>query len=573
MSLHPAPWPEPSDEIARAVLAIYAGRRAPMPVAARDELGELFADAEFAAAFADRGPEGWSPGRLMLVTVLQAAEGLTDRQAAEVVRDKLSWKYALGLSLTDTGFDASILSEFRTRLVTHDLQTRALDLMVARLVETGLLKAGGKQRTDSTHVLAAVRLLNQIELVGETVRACLEALAAADPDWVQAVLDTSWQRRYAARVDTWRMPSSKTRRVALGNDFARDGHALLHAVRHPASPVWLRELPQVDVLRRVLVQNTKVTTDRTGQGVVTLRDAEDGLPPGRSRIVSPYDLDARWGGKRDLVWCGFKLHISESCDAEAQAGPLDGGDRVPDGPPNLITNVATTDASVPDTVMTDPIHHDMAERGVLPGEHYLDSGYPSADLLVSSLTDHGVRLITPLLADTSPQARAAEGFDRSGFTVDWPARTVTCPQDKTSTWWTPASQRGTDVIVVKYAGEDCQPCPVKAKCTTATRGGRQLTLRPQPVQHALDAARAEQTTKQWQARYARRAGVESTIAQATKVTDTRRARYRGLAKTTLDHNIKAVALNLIRLDAWWNGEALDPRRTSHLSRLEFTLAA
>jgi len=544
-----------------------------MPVAARDELGELFADAEFAAAFADRGPEGWSPGRLMLVTVLQAAEGLTDRQAAEVVRDKLSWKYALGLSLTDTGFDASILSEFRTRLVTHDLQTRALDLMVARLVETGLLKAGGKQRTDSTHVLAAVRLLNQIELVGETVRACLEALAAADPDWVQAVLDTSWQRRYAARVDTWRMPSSKTRRVALGNDFARDGHALLHAVRHPASPVWLRELPQVDVLRRVLVQNTKVTTDRTGQGVVTLRDAEDGLPPGRSRIVSPYDLDARWGGKRDLVWCGFKLHISESCDAEAQAGPLDGGDRVPDGPPNLITNVATTDASVPDTVMTDPIHHDMAERGVLPGEHYLDSGYPSADLLVSSLTDHGVRLITPLLADTSPQARAAEGFDRSGFTVDWPARTVTCPQDKTSTWWTPASQRGTDVIVVKYAGEDCQPCPVKAKCTTATRGGRQLTLRPQPVQHALDAARAEQTTKQWQARYARRAGVESTIAQATKVTDTRRARYRGLAKTTLDHNIKAVALNLIRLDAWWNGEALDPRRTSHLSRLEFTLAA
>jgi len=573
MSLHPAPWPEPSDEIARAVLAIYAGRRAPMPVAARDELGELFADAEFAAAFADRGPEGWSPGRLMLVTVLQAAEGLTDRQAAEVVRDKLSWKYALGLSLTDTGFDASILSEFRTRLVTHDLQTRALDLMVARLVETGLLKAGGKQRTDSTHVLAAVRLLNQIELVGETVRACLEALAAADPDWVQAVLDTSWQRRYAARVDTWRMPSSKTRRVALGNDFARDGHALLHAVRHPASPVWLRELPQVDVLRRVLVQNTKVTTDRTGQGVVTLRDAEDGLPPGRSRIVSPYDLDARWGGKRDLVWCGFKLHISESCDAEAQAGPLDGGDRVPDGPPNLITNVATTDASVPDTVMTDPIHHDMAERGVLPGEHYLDSGYPSADLLVSSLTDYGVRLITPLLADTSPQARAAEGFDRSGFTVDWPARTVTCPQDKTSTWWTPASQRGTDVIVVKYAGEDCQPCPVKAKCTTATRGGRQLTLRPQPVQHALDAARAEQTTKQWQARYARRAGVESTIAQATKVTDTRRARYRGLAKTSLDHNIKAAALNLIRLDAWWNGEALDPRRTSHLSRLELSLAA
>src|SRR5258705_9224612 len=151
MSLHPQPWPEPSDEVARAVLAIYAGRRAPMPVAARDELGELFADAEFAAAFADRGPEGWSPGRLMLVTVLQAAEGLTDRQAAEAVRDKLSWKYALGLSLTDTGFDASILSEFRTRLVTHDLQTRALELMVARLVQAGVGEGGGRPGHPPNH--------------------------------------------------------------------------------------------------------------------------------------------------------------------------------------------------------------------------------------------------------------------------------------------------------------------------------------------------------------------------------------------------------------------------------------
>jgi hypothetical protein len=91
-------------------------------------------------------------------------------------------------------------------------------------------------------LLAAVRLLNQIELVGETVRACLEALAATDPGWTAAALDASWQRRYAARVDTWRMPSSKTKRVALGNDFARDGHTLLHAVWHPDSPEWLREL-------------------------------------------------------------------------------------------------------------------------------------------------------------------------------------------------------------------------------------------------------------------------------------------------------------------------------------------
>ena len=574
MSLQPRPWPEPAEEVARAVLAMYAGRRAPLPIVVRDELGELFADAEFADAFADRGPQGWSPGRLALVTVFQAAENLTDRQAAEAVRDKISWKYALGLGLSDSGFDFSVLSQFRARIVAHSLEARVLDLLVARLVELGLLKARGKQRTDSSHVLAAVRQLNQIELVGEGVRACVEALAAAEPDWVAARLDVGWQRRYGARVDSWRMPTSKTKRVALGADYARDGAALLHAVWDPASPSWLAQLPAVGVLQRILIQNVVVEVDRGGREVIRLREADtDGLPPGRCRIVSPYDTDARWGGKRDLTWRGYKLHVSESCDAEAPERPVDPADHVLDAPPNLITNVATTDASVPDVAMTEPIHADLQRRGLLPDEHYLDSGYPSADLLVSSLTTFGVRLVTPMLADTSPQARAGEGFDRGGFTIDWDDQRVTCPNGKTNASWTPATQRGTQVIVVKFPGEVCAACPVKAQCTTATRGGRQLTLRPQPVQQALDQARAEQSTTGWQAKYARRAGVEATIAQAVKVTNVRRARYRGLAKTRLQHNIMAAALNLIRLDAWWNGEFLDPRRTTHLSRLELALAA
>jgi hypothetical protein len=420
-------------------------------------------------------------------------------------------------------------------------------------------------------VLAAVRQLNQVELVGEGVRACVEALAVADPDWVRARLDAGWQSRYGARVDSWRMPASKTKRAALGADYARDGVALLRAVWDPGSPSWLAHLPAVGVLQRVLVQNVVVDAGRGGREVIRLREADtDGLPPGRCRIVSPYDTDARWGGKRDLTWRGYKLHVSESCDAEASERSAGG---VLDAPPNLVTNVATTDASVPDVAVTEPVHQDLARRGVLPDEHYVDSGYPSADLLVSSLTDFGVRLVTPMLADTSPQARAGEGFDRGGFTIDWDARAVTCPQLQASASWTPAVQRGTDVIVVKFAGEICQPCPVKAQCTTAIRGGRQLTLRPQPIQEALDQARAEQATTGWQRRYARRAGVESTIAQAVKVTNARRTRYRGLPKVRLEHNIMAAALNLIRLDAWFNGEILNPRRTTHLSRLKLALAA
>jgi hypothetical protein len=148
----------------------------------------------------------------------------------------------------------------------------------------------------------------------------------------------------------------------------------------PAAPGWLRELPAVEILRVVLVQNYTRAIDRHGREVVKMREADtDGLPPGRRRLTSPYDPDARWAGKRDLAWNGYKLHISETCDAEACDTPA--GDVV-DAPPNLITNVTTTDATVPDVAMTEPIHQDLARRGLLPGEHYLDSGYPSADLLI-----------------------------------------------------------------------------------------------------------------------------------------------------------------------------------------------
>ena len=184
MSVQPRSWPEPAPEVVAAVRAAYRRRQPPLPVTIRDRLGELFPDSEFAAGFGARGPRGWSPGRLALITVLQMAENLSDRQAADAVRDKMSWKYALGLGLDDEGFDASVLSEFRARVVEHGLEARVLDLLLAVLVEQGLIGPGGKARTDSTHVISAVRDLNRLELAGESVRACAEALAAAAPDWL-----------------------------------------------------------------------------------------------------------------------------------------------------------------------------------------------------------------------------------------------------------------------------------------------------------------------------------------------------------------------------------------------------
>jgi transposase len=572
MSMQPQPWPEPSDEITVAVRKMYGGRRAPLPVVVRDELGELFTDERFAAAFGVRGRPGWSPGRLALVTVLQMVENLTDRQAAEAVRLRIDWKYCLGLALTDEGFDASILSEFRTRVVEHSIEEQALDLLLAALVDRGLLKAGGKQRTDSTHVLSAVRDLNRLELAGESVRACLEALAAAAPDWLAQAIDVAdWNARYGVRVDSWRLPASETKRTALATAYGVDGFTLLEAVYAPDAPAWLADLPAVETLRVVLLQNYTRTTDRRGREVVKRREADvDGLPPGRYRLTSPYDTDARWGVKRDLFWNGYKVHISETCTGERDSAA---GDPHAEVPPNIITNIATTDASVPDSAMTTPIHDSLARRGLLPEEHLVDSGYPSADLLVESARRYGVALVTPMLADVSRQARAGAGFDATAFHVDFDTQQVTCPQGQTSASWSPTVQRGTETIVVKFDTDTCRPCPMRQQCTTATRGGRQLTIRPRHTHHALQQARARQNTKEFKAAYKLRAGVEGTIRQAVAVTDTRHARYRGLAKTHLEHVYSAVALNLIRLDAWFNGLPVDRTRTSHLARLELALAA
>jgi transposase len=201
--------PEQTVAVARAAFP-----RGSVAMTARDRLGEVFTDEQFAAAFGVRGAPAESPGALALVTALQFAENLTDRQAAQMVARAIDWKYALGLELTDPGFDASVLSKFRTRLVEHGLHEQVFNRMLSVLAGEGLIAAGGRQRTDSTHVISAVRELNRLELAGESVRACLEALSVAAPGWLAEAIDVGeWAHRYGPRVDSWRLPASQANDV------------------------------------------------------------------------------------------------------------------------------------------------------------------------------------------------------------------------------------------------------------------------------------------------------------------------------------------------------------------------
>jgi transposase len=542
MTLRPepvGPVPVATARVARA--AFPKGSRA---MQLRDVLGVVYQDEAFAPLFSGRGRPAEAPWRLALVTALQFAEGLSDRQAAEAVRGRIDWKYALGLELTDPGFHFSVLSEFRARLVAGGAAHLLLDALLAACRERGYLKARGRQRTDSTHVLGALRVLNRLERVAETLRAALNALAAAAPDWLRATAPPEWFERYGRRVEDYRLPRGAEARRAYAATVGADGLRLLAALHAPPAPPGLWELPAVEPLRQTWIGEYVVEGDR-----IRWRDPKREMPPVPTLLESPYEPEARYGEKRGLSWIGYKVHLTETCDRDR---------------PHLVTHVRTTIATEADVTQLAAIHAGLARVELLPARHVVDAGYVRSRNLVASRAVYQVDLVGPTYEDRQWQARAKQGFDVAHFRVDWARQAVTCPQGRTSARWSETrTARGHTMVTVAFAPADCTPCAVRARCTRAKALPRSLTLQPQAEHEAIQAARQRQVTAEFAAEYARRAGVEGTLSEGVRAHGLRRARYRGLRKTHLQHVATAAAMNLGRLDNWLTGV---PRAATRRSR-------
>lgn len=546
MSLHPAEMAPVPAETARVARAAFPKSTLAMRI--RDELGDIYRDEMFADLYPSVGQPALAPWRLALVTVLQFVENLSDRQAAAAVRGRIDWKYALGLELTDPGFDFSVLSEFRTRLLEGGLEEQLLAALVERCRARGLVRARGRCRTDSTHILAVVRVLSRLEMAGETLRAALNSVARVAPDWLAAQVAPDWFERYARRVEDDRMPEGQAARRASGETIGRDGHHLLAAVWTPGAPSELRVLPAVQMLRRFWIQQFSCEGDQ-----VRWREGED-LPPAALALTSPYDGDARYGTKRRTTWIGCKAHLTENCE---------------DDNPHLIVQVETASAPENDADRAAPIQTALVARGLTPATHLLDAGYVDAGLLVQSRADHQIEVLGPVRPDASWQANTPGGYALSAFTLDWTRKTATCPQGQTSRDWnTGHDSWGNPVMVIQFAGETCAGCLARERCTRAKRQGRSLTVRTQAEHEALQQARRDQETAAWKARYAKRAGIEGTLSQAIRAFGLRQCRYIGYAKARLQHIATAAALNFVRLDAWLCGEPRAQTRCSSFAKLQ-----
>ena len=546
MCLHPElipPVPEVTARIAKA--AFPKGNRY---MRLRDELGVFYNDEDFAELYPDRGQSAIAPWRLTTILIMQFLENLSDRQTADAVRGRIDWKYALSLELEDDGFDFSVLSEFRDRLIEGGREKQILDKMLSRFSKLGLLKSRGKARTDSTHILAAVKELTRLEHLEETLKYALNTLAVFAPTWLEKILTPEFYERYGQKVEHSKRTRTAAEKEAKAIAIGEDGFYLLDTIYAENTSASIRNLKAVEVLRQVWLQQYYAPIE----GQVQLRSNKDG-PPHAKRIFSPYEIEARKSTKRSTSWTGYKVHLTETCEEDL---------------PHLITHVETTVATTQDPTVIPSIHQALAEKEILPQQHLVDLGYTSAQLIASSQRDYEIDLFGPVALNAKWQAKEGAGFDMSNFRVNWKRKAVYCPQGKRSRVWRNSHDSyGKPVIRVEFRKKHCLACSVRDQCTRAKIRPRGLTLMVREEHEALTNARIRQTTAEFKKEYSKRSGIEGTISQGVRSFHLRQCRYIGLAKTRLQHILTAAAINLERIYAWLEEIPLAQTRISHFEKM------
>ena len=408
------------------------------------------------------------------------------------------------------------------------------------------LAARGHQRTDSTHVLGMIRALHRLECAGETMRHALDSLAVSAPDWLRRLSPPEWLDRYGRRFDDYRLPKGKDERQAYAEQIGADGHALLDAIYAYETEPWLRQIPAVEIMREVRVQQFY-----RSEADIHWRTEAEGVPPLAWFIASPYDPEVHFAKKRSTSWVGYKVHLTESCEEDQ---------------PHLITHVETTAAPVADGDVLETITYVLAADD-LPAVHLTDTGYVDAKRLLSSRTRYDVDLLERARRLSPPRARE-QRLCRAGLhhrleaaAGDLPGRADQCqlvPDAGTQ------GQTGNPGQLRQFA---CKSCPHRLDCIDADGVRRTLTLQMPELQIALQAARHREKTAEFREQYGKRAGIEGTISQGVRAFDLRHSRYIGSAKTHLQHLLIAAAIDLSRIYCWLVGEPRAQTRQSAFTAL------
>lgn len=513
------PWPMPADTAAVGQTVLKG--ESPYRLIG-EQLFEKIREADFADLYSPVGKPGLSPVILAFVSVFQFMEKLPDRQAAEAMRTRIDWKYAVHMPLDYVGFDFSVLSEFRDRLLKHEAEGRVFECLVAEFRAMGLVKERGKQRSDSTAMLTKVRKLSRVEMAVETLRLAVGAVLKHARGWAEEVLPPSWEARYGERFVLQRHREQEWKQYE--QQVGPDGQWLLARLEGEGAPAELGTLPEVQVLKTVWGQQF-----RAEEGQVTFQEVKG--YDGETQIQTPHDPEARYGKKRKKEWWGAKLQLTETED---------------EGYPHIITDIAVPSTAKTDYEALDAIHARLENRKLLPEAHYVDAGYMSGGNLGKSDARH-IDLIGPRPPISTPQSRLENGLTWEHFEIDLERSRVTCPAGHTVN---KASQNET-LVRFKFPDKVCAACALRPRCCTG-KGGRLIGVRPHYAH--LKKARARQQTEAFKKDYHQhRSGVEGSLSALVRGNGLRVSRYVGQAKRHLQALFTGCAANLGRVARWQAG--------------------
>jgi transposase len=515
-----SPWPLP-EETGR-IGKMLLGENDPYRLIG-DQLFAKWREEEFADLYAREGKPGYSPVILAFVSVFQFMERLADRQAAQALRMRLDWKYALHLPLEDSGFDFSVLSEFRDRLIEGKAEQRVFEKLVEEIRAMGLIKERGKQRSDSLAMLVKVRRLSRIELVVETLRLAVVALVVAHREWCEEIIPPSWEDRYGERFVRQRYSEQEWQEYET--NIGNDGRWLLKRLTDGGAPAELQDLPAVQVLGTVWAQQF-----REAQGQMVYQDLKK--YDGHTQIQNPHDPEARYSRKRKFEWLGDKVQLTETED---------------EGYPHIITDMVATDSNQTDYEELPLIQDRLIQRRCQPGEHYVDAGYMSGPNLAHSYNLE-IDLMGPLPEVVTPQDLLPDGITQAQFQMDPQERIATCPQGHQARH--PSLVGNTWIF--HFPAKVCAVCPLHSRCCTG-KGGRTVGMN---IHYDLvQAARLRQKTEAFKKDYHQhRSGVEGSLSALVRGQGVRVSRYVGQKKRNLQAIFTGCAANLKRTAHWLAGE-------------------
>lgn len=514
------PWPMPqeTEKVGKAILKEESPYRL-----IGERLFERFHEQDYADLYSPEGKPGISPVVLAFVTVFQFMEKLPDRQAAESLRMRMDWKYALRLSLAYEGFDYSVLSEFRDRLLEHEAEGRVFEQLVGEFRAMGLIQERGRQRTDSIAMLMSVRRLSRLELVVETLRLAVGASLKADREWVEKVIPPSWEERYGERFVLQRHRREEW--VEHDKHVGEDGQWFLARVEGAGAPAEIRSLPEVRVLKTVWAQQFR---EAEGKIVYQAGTSYDG----HTQIQTPHDPEARYSRKRIQEWVGGKVQVTETDD---------------EGYPHIITDIAGTCSSRTDYEALAEIQERLEERGCLPGKQYVDSGYMSGPNLAAS-QEKRIDLFGPPCPVVSNQSKLPNGITTDQFVINTERQRATCPAGFSAG----LEYNREGKLRFRFPDELCAGCSLRKRCCTGKRGRTVCVGLTYPL---LQEARKRQKTEAFKAEYHKhRSGVEGCLSALARGNGMRVSRYTGNRKRHLQAVFSGSAANLKRVAHWLAGE-------------------